>query len=112
MAGFIDLFRNGVWLTRERVRLVALAVLAASLIGAAFLTITAHGLNDRLGRPLGTDFSSFYAAGTLVLTAWRPRPMTTPRISRANRRSSAPPRSFTFSPIRRFFCCSQAHWRC
>ena len=66
MAGFIDLFRNGVWLTRERVRLVALAVLAASLIGAAFLTITAHGLNDRLGRPLGTDFSSFYAAGTLV----------------------------------------------
>src|SRR6185312_9361571 len=36
MAGFIDLFRSGGWLTRERVRLVALAVLAASLIGASF----------------------------------------------------------------------------
>jgi len=66
MAGFIDLFRSGGWLTRERVRLVALAVLAASLIGAGFLIVTAHGLNDRLGRPLGTDFASFYAAGTLV----------------------------------------------
>ena len=67
MAGFIEFFRGGDWVTRERARLVAFAVLAATLICAAFFLATAHGFNDRLGRPLGTDFSSFYAAGTLVL---------------------------------------------
>ncbi len=67
MAGFIELFRSGDWLTRERARLVAFVVLAATLICAAFLLATAHGFSDWLGRPLGTDFSSFYAAGSLVL---------------------------------------------
>jgi hypothetical protein len=66
MTGFVELLRSGAWLTRERARLVALAVLAATLLGVAYLLATAHGLNDSLGRPLGTDFSSFYAAGTLV----------------------------------------------
>src|SRR5664279_2469206 len=67
MAGFIDILRSGAWLTRERVRMVALALLAASAIGAGFLIATSDGLNDRLGRPLGTDFSNVYAAGTYVL---------------------------------------------
>ncbi len=66
MASFIELLRCGAWLTRERIRLVALAVLAASLIAVGYLVGTAQGLNDAWGRPLGTDFSSFYAAGTLV----------------------------------------------
>ncbi|MDO9414419.1 MAG: glycosyltransferase family 87 protein [Pseudolabrys sp.] len=66
MAGFIDLLRTGAWLTRERVRLVAALVLAAFLIGAVILLFGAQGLSDSSGRPLGTDFSSFYAAGTLV----------------------------------------------
>src|SRR5262249_40092757 len=30
------------------------------------LLFTAHGLNDYQGRPLGTDFSDVYAAGTLA----------------------------------------------
>ncbi len=67
MARIIDILRSGAWLTRERMRLVALAVLAASLIGAGFLIATSDGLNDRFGRPLGTDFSNVYAAGTYVL---------------------------------------------
>ncbi len=67
MAGFIELLRAGAWLTRERVRLIALIVLAATVIGAAFLIGTSDGLNDRFGRPLGTDFSNVYAAGTYVL---------------------------------------------
>jgi len=66
MAGFIDLLRSGAWLTRARMRLVALALLAAMLIGAGFLIATSNGLNDRFGRPLGTDFSNVYAAGTYV----------------------------------------------
>jgi alpha-1,2-mannosyltransferase len=67
MAGFIDILRSGAWLTRERMRLVAIALLAAMALGAAFLIATSDGLNDRFGRPLGTDFSNVYAAGTYVL---------------------------------------------
>src|SRR5450830_1505222 len=67
MVGFIDTLRTGAWLTRERIRLIALALLAASVIGAGFLIVTSDGLNDRLGRPLGTDFSNVYAAGTYAL---------------------------------------------
>src|SRR5271165_6372484 len=66
MAGFIELLRSGAWLTRRWMRLVALAMLTATLIGAAYLIATSDGLNDRFGRPLGTDFSNVYAAGTLV----------------------------------------------
>src|SRR6266508_871878 len=63
---FLEMLRTGDWLTRERIRLVCLAVLVASGLGLAFLMLTADGLNDYQGRPLGTDFSSFYAAGTYV----------------------------------------------
>jgi alpha-1,2-mannosyltransferase len=61
-----ELLRSGDWLTRERVRLVALAVLVASAAGFLYLIVTAHGLLDFQGRPLGTDFSNVYAAGTYV----------------------------------------------
>ena len=37
------------------------------MLGAVFLIATSDGLNDRFGRPLGTDFSNVYAAGTYVL---------------------------------------------
>lgn len=66
MAGFIELLRGGAFLTRDRVRLVAIAVLAASLAGVVFLLAGSAGPNDSYGRPLGTDFASFYAAGTLA----------------------------------------------
>jgi alpha-1,2-mannosyltransferase len=62
-----DLLRSGDWLTRERIRLIAGAVLIASIVGFLYLVVTAHGLIDRQGRPLGTDFSNVYAAGTYVL---------------------------------------------
>ncbi len=58
---------DGEWLTRERMRFIALAVVIASLAGLTFLAATSNGLNDYKGRPLGTDFSNVYAAGTYVL---------------------------------------------
>ncbi len=67
LIGLLNLLRSGAWLTRERVRLVALALLAAFVLGAGFLIATSDGLNDRFGRPLGTDFSNVYAAGSYVL---------------------------------------------
>jgi hypothetical protein len=67
MSAFIEALRGGQWLTRERLRLWALAVLAASALGFGALLATSDGLNDYQGRPLGTDFSNVYAAGTYVL---------------------------------------------
>jgi len=67
MSGLIDSLRSGAWVTRERMRLVAGLILTLGLIGAVFLVATADGRNDRFGRPLGTDFSNVYAAGTYVL---------------------------------------------
>ena len=67
MGAFIDTLRSGRWLTRERMRLWALAVLVAWLIGLAFVIGTSDGLNDYQGRPLGTDYSNVYAAGSYVL---------------------------------------------
>jgi len=61
-----DILRSGDWLTRERIRLVAIAVLFASTAGFLYLVATAHGGVDLQGRPLGTDFSNVYAAGTYV----------------------------------------------
>ncbi len=67
MRRVLEILKTGDWITRERMRLVALAVLIASTAGLVFLVVTSDGLNDRLGRPLGTDFSNVYAAGTYVL---------------------------------------------
>jgi alpha-1,2-mannosyltransferase len=61
-----DMLRSGEWLTGERIRLVAIAVLFASTAGFLYLVVTAHGGVDLQGRPLGTDFSNVYAAGTYV----------------------------------------------
>jgi hypothetical protein len=63
----LESLRSGAWLTRERVRLIALAVLVASAAGLVYLVVTAHGVIDLQGRPLGTDFSDVYAAGSYVL---------------------------------------------
>src|SRR5215207_9278253 len=67
MRGFIEFLRSGSWLTFERARLWAIASLIASFAGFAYILATAHGLSDYQGRPIGTDFSNVYAAGTYVL---------------------------------------------
>src|SRR3984957_2773265 len=59
--------RSGAWLTRERIRMVAIAVLLASAAGFLYLVVTTTGGVDLQGRPIGTDFSNVYAAGTYVL---------------------------------------------
>lgn len=78
MAGLVTILRSGAWLTRERVRLIAGGIAIASLAGLIVLLATADGLNDRLGRPLGTDFSNVYAAGTYVLDGEPAKPFDPP----------------------------------
>jgi alpha-1,2-mannosyltransferase len=62
----LQALRSGDWLTRERIRLVAVTLLITSVAGFLLLIATAHDGIDRQGRPLGTDFSNVYAAGTYV----------------------------------------------
>src|SRR5690348_14408337 len=66
-AGVLNILRTGDWLAYERVRRVAVALICAYAIAIGYLVVTAHGAVDALGRPLGTDFSNVYAAGTYVL---------------------------------------------
>src|SRR5438105_1230878 len=82
MAALIDILRGGDWLNAGRLRLWALAVLAAAAGGLVYLVATSSGLNDYQGRPLGTDFSNVYAAGTYVLEG-RPAAPFDPRLQHA-----------------------------
>ncbi len=63
----LETLRSGAFLTRERMRLVGFALLASYAAALVYLSVTANGLLDSQGRPLGTDFSNVYAAGTLAL---------------------------------------------
>jgi alpha-1,2-mannosyltransferase len=67
MSRLVQSLRAGAWVTPERMRFVAFAMLIAGALGAAALALTATGLDDRFGRPFGTDFSIIYVAGTDVL---------------------------------------------
>jgi alpha-1,2-mannosyltransferase len=67
MSAILEILRSGALVTRERMRLVGAALLMAFAAAFAILAATSHGPNDALGRPLGTDFSNVYAAGTYVL---------------------------------------------
>jgi alpha-1,2-mannosyltransferase len=82
MAGFLQTLRSGDWLTLERMRLWALAVLVAAASGLVYLVATSDGLIDYQGRPLGTDFSNVYAAGTYVLDG-QPAAAFDPRLQQA-----------------------------
>jgi alpha-1,2-mannosyltransferase len=85
MARFLDLLRGGDWLTLARMRLWALAVLVAAAGGLLYLVATSDGLMDYQDRPLGTDFSNVYAAGTYVLEG-RPAAPFDPRLQHARER--------------------------
>jgi alpha-1,2-mannosyltransferase len=59
--------RTGRWLTADRVRVYSLILLAFYTIAAIGWIALSNELIDRNGKPIGTDFSSFYAAGSLAL---------------------------------------------
>src|SRR6266496_6167455 len=63
--------RSGDWLTAARARGYSLILLViCTLAFAGWITIS-DGLIDRNGKPLGTDFSNVYAAGSLT---WQGKP--------------------------------------
>lgn len=60
-------FASGTWLTPPLMTFAAGAMVAGTAIALALLFFTATGTLDRFGRPLGTDFSSFWTAGRMAL---------------------------------------------
>jgi alpha-1,2-mannosyltransferase len=62
----LQILRDGDAVTRQRARGYAILFLGAVAAALVFLALTAHGPNDYQNRPLGTDFSDVYAAGTLA----------------------------------------------
>ncbi|HWM60785.1 MAG TPA: glycosyltransferase family 87 protein [Rhizomicrobium sp.] len=67
MKKIVLLLRSGDFLTRARMTLWAAGLVLGYVLCGVFLGLTAHGLNDYTGRPLGTDFSNVYAAGVAAL---------------------------------------------
>jgi alpha-1,2-mannosyltransferase len=59
--------QSGLWLTAARARGYSLVLLGLCILAIAIWVAMADGLVDRNGKPIGTDFASFYAAGSLVL---------------------------------------------
>lgn len=64
--GLLDGLRRGTWLRRGRVAAYCRIFLVLQLLAMIGLVVTAQGAADLWGRPLGTDFISFYAAGRLA----------------------------------------------
>jgi glycosyl transferase family 87 len=59
--------QSGRWLTAARVRGYSLILLGLCVLAIAIWVAMADGPVDRNGKPIGTDFASFYAAGSLVI---------------------------------------------
>lgn len=67
MAHFWQGLRSGEWLTAARARGYSLILLGFCVVATIGWIALSDGLIDRNGKPIGTDFSSFYAAGSLAL---------------------------------------------
>jgi hypothetical protein len=70
MASFWQRIRSGEWLTASRARAYSRILLGVCAIAVLGWVALSDGLIDRNGKPIGTDFSNTYAAGTL---AWSGR---------------------------------------
>ena len=67
MAHFWQGLKSGEWLTPARARGYSMILLGFCLVAMVGWIALSDGLIDRNGKPIGTDFSSFYAAGSLAL---------------------------------------------
>src|SRR5215211_8880895 len=62
----VERLSSGEWVTKPFLLTAGFGSLILSIVGISYLAATATGTVDALGRPLGTDFSSFWTAGRLV----------------------------------------------
>src|SRR5207237_4575489 len=62
-----ELWVSGAWLTRPRMTFTAAAMIVGTILALGFLLGSGDGTVDKLNRPVGTDFSSFWTAGRMAL---------------------------------------------
>src|SRR5215207_2469367 len=67
MTAAIERFASGAWLTRPLITFTGAAMVVGTVVALGGLLMSAHGAIDVYGRPLGTDFSSFWTAGRMAL---------------------------------------------
>lgn len=98
----MEILRGGAFVTRARLVAWSAMLLAGFVVALVLLAVTAHGVNDYKGRPLGTDFSSFYAAGTYVHDG-NPATPFDPQLQHARERaifgSATPLYSWSYPPF-------------
>lgn len=63
----LDDLRSGAWLTARRLRHYPTLFLAMWLTAAVGWVLASDGIVDPSGRPLGTDFASFWSTSTVLL---------------------------------------------
>jgi alpha-1,2-mannosyltransferase len=66
-ASFFRALRDGAWLTGERARIYCGMLLAVTLVVCIAWVVLSQGDLDRTGKPIGTDFASFWTASQLAL---------------------------------------------
>src|SRR5579862_2858892 len=62
----LAVLRDASWLTRRRIRDYA-TILNIAAVAILLWMLTGHGMDDPLGRPLGTDFVSFWTVSSAFL---------------------------------------------
>ncbi len=72
MARIWQNIRSGDWLTAERRRVYPLLVLGLVVLVSIVWIALSNDLIDRVGSPIGTDFTNVYAAGTQVRAGTAP----------------------------------------
>jgi len=100
MTNIAAAIREGTWLTADRVQRLAVVAMLGTVGFLLFLVLTAKGMSDYTGRPLGTDFSSFYAAGRLARLGADPYdPAALHGMQQAIFGSGTPYFAFAYPPI-------------
>jgi len=72
-ARIIERYATGVWLSGSLITFTAVAMIAGTAAALGFLFFSASGAVDIYGRPIGTDFSSFWSAGVMALAGHAPQ---------------------------------------
>jgi len=89
MTHFWQGLQSGQWLTAARIRGYSMILLGFCVIALAGWIALSDGLIDRNGKPLGTDFSNVYAAGTYVLDGQPAAPFDRRTVHRSDGRGGS-----------------------
>ena len=66
-------FATGAWLSGSLITFTAGIMIAGTAAALGYLFASGSGVVDAHGRPIGTDFSSFWSAGVMALAGHAPQ---------------------------------------